>query len=258
MTADQLIESTWVDSIAVVTINRPEKRNALTMAAVETLTAAIEAAGSQPRTRGLVLTGRGAFCAGADLKSVVDGAARDQQDLHAEIEAVPQRLIHALVHLPVPTVAAINGPAIGMGMDIALACDSRLVGPDGWLMQGWGRIGLIAGTGGVLMLRGLNPSALWQLLEKQEPINGEAAADLGIAEAVNGDATAAAVIRLQAIAGMPRAAVDAYLALQREALIRELEDHLRECSRLQAGLLAREDFSNSAQRYVPDVQTHLS
>ena len=248
------IERTDVDTTAVLTINQPHKRNALSMTEVESLTEMLDEAGRDPQVRGVVLTGRGAFCAGADLKSVVRGVARALEELHDEIEAVPQGLIRTLLNLPVPTVAAIDGAAIGMGMDIALACDSRLISETGWLLQGWGRVGLIPGTGGLRLLQRLNSSALWSMLEHQQPIGAEEADRLGIAESVTGPAIDAAIARAAALAALPKPALDAYVSMQRQPVLHDLEDHMVDVSRVQAGLLASDRFASTAGHVVSGTQ----
>jgi hypothetical protein len=70
---------------------------------------------------------------------------------------LPQSMVRALVSVSVPIIAALDGPAVGLGMDLALACDMRLVGAGGWMMQGWARAGLVPATGGVLLMERLAP-----------------------------------------------------------------------------------------------------
>lgn len=228
---------------AVITIDQPEKRNALTLPDVAELTGHVRDVGTDPAISGLVLTGNGAFCAGADLKSLVARRNESPGSIQANIEEIPQRLIRALLDLPFPTVAALNGPAIGMGMDIALACDSRLLSPAGWMLQGWGRVGLIPGTGGELLLRERNAGILWRLLQEQEPIRGPQAERWGLGEAVDEDAVTAAVRRIEALAAMPRAALSTYVLLFRSRLKAGLDEHLATCARVQAPLLAGEHFA---------------
>jgi len=107
-----------------------------------------------------VLTGNGAFCAGGNLRGAVERSDLDTSERRQMVYAAYQGVVRALVDCPVPTVAAVDGPAVGMGFDLALACDSRFVGPDGWCQQGWGRVGLVPGTGGELLLRLRAPNAL--------------------------------------------------------------------------------------------------
>ena len=61
-------------------------------------------------------------------------------------------MIRTLMAVPVPTIAAVDGAAVGMGMDLALACDSRFIGTTGWMRQGWARYGAIPATGGLVFL----------------------------------------------------------------------------------------------------------
>jgi enoyl-CoA hydratase/carnithine racemase len=154
-------------------------------------------------------------------------------------------VIRQLLALEVPTVAAVDGAAVGMGFDLALACDSRLIGPAGWCMQGWGRAGLTAGTGGCLMLRLLNPSILWKLLEEQPRIDGILAERWGLGEAVTeGTARDAAVRRISALARLPRRALASYVSFHREPLRERLEAHLSQAAQIQAGLLADPGFGD--------------
>jgi enoyl-CoA hydratase/carnithine racemase len=237
--------------VAVVMIDRPEKRNALTMDLVAELTEHVRSAAEDPEVAGLVLTGNGAFCAGADLRGVVAQGADAGNAIRDTIEEVPQQLIRALLDVPVPTVAALNGPAIGMGMDIALACDSRLLSPSGWMMQGWGRVGLIPGTGGELLLRRLNPSILWRLLEEQQPIHGPRAEAWGLGEAVEDeDAVESAVRRVRKFAELPRAALITYVQLYRAALKAELDAHLAACSRAQVELITDRGLASRVGQVV--------
>jgi 2-(1,2-epoxy-1,2-dihydrophenyl)acetyl-CoA isomerase len=157
----------------------------------------------------------------------------------ADVKDVAQALIRALIDSPVPLFAAIDGPAVGLGFDLALACDVLFFGPTGWAMQGWGRIGAIPGTGGELLLRRRNPGLLWRLLATQPRIDAALAERWGIGEAVSvGTALHAAQERAVALTSLPLAAVRAYVALNRDALRRDLGGHLALCAQLQPTLLA--------------------
>ena len=111
------IHSSRTDDVAVVTIDRPERRNALNLDALEDLHAAVDAA-LEAGARAVVLTGSdGHFCAGADLTELED-------------VSFTRRLADVLQHLasaPVTTVAAVDGSCMGLGMQLALACDVRVV-----------------------------------------------------------------------------------------------------------------------------------
>src|ERR1700691_4465055 len=169
---------------ALVILDWPEKRNALGPEQAGELTAALRTAGEDPGVRGVVITGNGAFCAGGDIRGMVARADMPPEERRALVYTAYQGLIRSVLELPVPTVAAVDGPAVGMGFDLALACDSRLIGPEGWCRQGWARLGLIPGTGGELLLRRLTPAILWTLLERQPRIEGPLCATWGIGEPV--------------------------------------------------------------------------
>lgn len=110
------------DRVLVCTIDRPERRNAVDADHLDGILGAVgEAAAPGSGVRAMVLAGAGsAFCAGADL-----GHVEDQ-----EAAAVVRRTLDALSALPMCTVAAVQGPAMGAGCQLALACDLRVVGPD--------------------------------------------------------------------------------------------------------------------------------
>lgn len=113
-------------AVRTLTLNRPEARNALNLALLRALRAELAAAVDDPVVRCLVLTGAGkAFCAGADVK--------DWAEAGPEVEGEPSPWVeeaHALVvelaEAPLPTVALLNGAAVGAGLDLALACDFRI------------------------------------------------------------------------------------------------------------------------------------
>lgn len=240
-----------VDAALVVTIDRPEVRNALDLDALDDIQRILATVDANPDIAGVVLTGNGAFCSGANLKSLASRAAGPEQARRGGVEKHAQGVIRQLLALDVPTVAAVDGAAVGMGFDLALACDSRLIGPDGWCMQGWGRVGLIGGTGGCLILRLLNPSILWKLLEEQPRIDGILAERWGLGEAVTeGTARDAAVHRISALARLPRRALASYVSFHREPLRERLDSHLSQAAEIQAELLADPGFADRAAAVV--------
>jgi enoyl-CoA hydratase/carnithine racemase len=108
--------------IAVITLNRPEARNAINIDMVRELHAALEALGRDETTRVLVLTGAGrvAFASGADIRELRDRRAADA------LRGINSSLFFAVERFPLPTIAAVNGYALGGGCELALACDLRI------------------------------------------------------------------------------------------------------------------------------------
>ena len=201
----------------VVVMDWPERRNALRPEDGEEIAAAIEAAG-RAAASAVILTGAGAFCAGGDLRAFAELSARHTPgEIEAQVYSRIQVMIRALRHCPVPTIAAVDGPAVGLGFDLALACDMRFVGPDGWFRQGWARAGLIAGTGGIgLLARLLAPGVSWRLIATQEKLAAGACAELGLGEAAPGGALAAATARAEELAVIDREVLGHYCRMERE------------------------------------------
>lgn len=252
MTAPGAVRLTWHGTVAEITLDRGERRNALTDEMVTALNVALREVATADAGTGLVLTGVvGSFCAGADLDNVRAAAATTSQEKREYIEAEGQAIIRALLSLPVPTVAAVDGPAIGLGFDLALACDTVVIGPSGWCMQGWGRLGLVDGTGGSLLLRSRNPRVLWRLLAEQPKIDGPMGQELGIAEdAGDRSAREAALERQGRLSHLSREALAAYVEVQRHPVRAELDGHLARSARVQAELLTSAEFLAAAERVL--------
>jgi len=128
-----MIGVTRVDKVTTIELQRPERRNALNSELVDGLRTAVQAAATDDM-RAVVLTGQGSvFCAGADLSG--DAFAADYPDrliaLHKAIDAAPM-----------PVIGAINGPAIGAGLQLAMICDLRVVSPDAFFQFPTSRYGL--------------------------------------------------------------------------------------------------------------------
>ncbi|WP_313713050.1 enoyl-CoA hydratase-related protein [Pseudomonas sp.] len=126
MTAPSSLITQVEAGVAWITLNRPEQRNALDIPTLKTLHATLEACNTDPAVRVVVLTGTGrSFCAGADLAEWAEAEARGALETYGWTETA-HALMHCLHNLDKPTVAAINGTAVGAGMDLSLCCDLRL------------------------------------------------------------------------------------------------------------------------------------
>lgn len=131
--------------VAVITLQRPSRYNALTLTMIGELTEALRQADQEARAT--VITGEGrAFCAGADLMELT-GELEKAGDLETILHRHFHPLIEALHHSSTPTVAAINGPAAGAGMGIALSCDLRVMDPGSYFMSAFIHLGLTPDSG---------------------------------------------------------------------------------------------------------------
>lgn len=222
----------------IATLDWPEQRNAMGPDECRELTAALTGIADDPDIHGVVITGNGAFCAGGNIKGAVARRDMSPEERKSIVYAAYQGMIRSIVALPVPTVAAVDGACVGMGLDIALACDSRFFGPKGWCIQGWGRVGLIPGTGGEWLLRLKAPGLLWKLLEEQERLYASEAAALGLAEVAGEQgALARALARIEKLAAMGRRPLEGYVDLYRGDLRDGLEAHLEAAVDRQIALL---------------------
>ncbi len=147
-TSDLLVDH--ADGVVVWRANRPDRLNAVTMELYLALEEAIASAAADPGVRAAVLTGSGrAFCVGADLKAHAERDTGDTPDRYVE---AGQRVNRALQRFPKPTVAAINGHAIGAGMELALSCDFLIVSDDAKLRFPELGLGTFVGGGTVYTL----------------------------------------------------------------------------------------------------------
>jgi 2-(1,2-epoxy-1,2-dihydrophenyl)acetyl-CoA isomerase len=145
MTDDHLTCETR-DGFAVLSLNRPERYNALTHALVADLRAQLERLDADAGVRAVVLTGSGrAFCSGADL----GGGPSDAEDV---VRRLYNPLIQQMVRMSTPVVAAVNGPAAGAGVSLALACDLRIASPEASFSLSFVKVGLVPDAGATWLL----------------------------------------------------------------------------------------------------------
>ena len=175
------------DRVGRITLDRPDARNALTVEMRDDLVDAVRAARDDSRVRSLLVTGTGdSFCSGMDLRaSTVRRAGSSDFDPRATSEALRkgvQTFIRELWELDKPTVAAVNGTAVGPGAHLALACDFVLTQATTRFIWSFARWGLVVDAGGAYLLPRLVglPRAKAMVLLGEEVVGAEAV-DLGLA-----------------------------------------------------------------------------
>lgn len=233
----------------VVTMDWPATRNAIGPVEADELAAAVRSAGERARGA-VVLTGEKAFCSGGHLPVIAEiSRTHTREEIRDTVYARFQGMIRALREAPVPTIAAVDGAAVGLGLDLALACDVRLIGTSGWVQQGWARAGLVAGTGGVGLLGRVRSGLLWELLATSDRLGPAECERLGVGVPVPGSALDAAVARAETYGKVARDVLGHYVELDRDATWPAAE-HFAESARIQSGLIASERFRSFAAKVL--------
>jgi 2-(1,2-epoxy-1,2-dihydrophenyl)acetyl-CoA isomerase len=184
--ANPLILERYDDGVATLVMNRPEKLNALNKELPTALHDALARADANKDVRVVVVTGAGrAFCAGGDLALI--GKGHDENDM-TELEPVLRSGVLAVLKMRTmrqPVIAAVNGPAAGAGMNIALAADIRIASDTATFGQNFAKVGLFPDYGGTYFLPELvGPSRAAELFYTGDMIDAQTALQLGIVNRV--------------------------------------------------------------------------
>lgn len=194
MTKDVLIEQRDA-GLLTLTLNRPERRNALSGELSERLLVAVQRADRDPDVRAVLVRGAGGtFCVGGDVKAMAEGAERsatvDQRVRTLRQRSEISRLLHEMAK---PTVALIEGAAAGAGLSIALACDFRIAGEQAKLTMAFAKVGLSGDFGGTYLLAKLLGGAAARDLYINSPVlTGAEARARGLVHRTAPDAEVAA------------------------------------------------------------------
>jgi enoyl-CoA hydratase/carnithine racemase len=176
------------DAVATLTINRPERKNAFTLDLIDDWAAALVEAARDDAVRVVVLTGSGdAFCAGIDLDVLAGieptALARKQMLSHGV-----HQVARAVGALDKPLIAAINGVAVGAGLDMALMCDLRFAATSARMSEGYIKLGLVPGDGGCWLLpRLVGVSKALELLLSGDFVDAAEAMRIGMVNRVFDD-----------------------------------------------------------------------
>ena len=230
------------DGIATVTMNRPEDRNALsTREQFKELVDACADVQADPSIRCLVLTGADpAFCAGGNVKNMRDRtgiAGGSGMDIREGYRVGIQTIPLAFSRLDVPTIAAVNGPAIGAGCDLACMCDIRIASDKARFAESFVKLGIIPGDGGAWLLpRAVGLSRAAEMMFTGDPIDAAEAARIGLVSRVvpHGELMAEARKLALRIAANPGHALRIAKHLMREGQRVGIDTSLDQAAALQA------------------------
>lgn len=248
---DDLIDIHKADGIARLTFNRPESRNALSLAMIAALHRAISDAGADPDIKAIVLAGKGpAFCAGHDLKEMT--AAREGADrgkaFFTETMNNCSEMMQAIVRCPRPVIAAVDGIATAAGCQLVASCDLAVAGRSSRFATPGVNIGLFCSTPMVAVSRNLPRKRVMEMLLMGEMIPADTAAEWGLINRVVDDGTAAehATAMAAEIAGKSPATVK----IGKEAFYNQLDMSLEEAYRYTAGVMVDNMLNRDAEEGI--------
>src|SRR5579864_4131397 len=243
------------DGVGLIRLNRPEKMNAIGALTRRQLAEAIKQVERDEAVRVVVLTGSGrAFCSGADVTEMVqDGGMRTPEDVGNVLRNEYMPMLTRLRTMPKPVIAAMNGPAVGIGASYALACDIRIAVPDAYILEAFVNIGL-APDGGVswLLPRLAGTGVAYEMFFSGKPLQAADAHRLGVIHRlVPADRLEGEVRDLAAhLAAQPRGA----MAGAKRALVHALESSYEAAlefeSYLQEAQAASPEFAEGVQNFL--------
>jgi 2-(1,2-epoxy-1,2-dihydrophenyl)acetyl-CoA isomerase len=197
------------DGVAVLCLNRPRSRNAITLQMAKELEEALALVAQSPGVGALIVTGAGGgFCSGADLEELATAVSREA--LVSDLAHLVHQSLTVLRSLPIPVIAAVNGPAAGGGFSLALSCDLVVAGESSRFSAGYLRVGLTPDAGSSYWLpRLVGSRRATELLLLGRVLNASEALQWGLINSIEADANVLAAARTWAttLAHGPRAAV---------------------------------------------------
>jgi len=237
-----------------ITLNRPGRRNALTVDLVGLVGDALEHAERDRDVRVVVLTGAGtSFCSGGDLPSL---SAVAEEGARAATEAIYgrfHRMVRLLGSIGVPVIAAVNGPAMGAGLDLALACDLRVASTEARFASSWINVGLVPGMGGAhLLTRAIGATRATELVLTGRTIDAPTALEWGLVSSLAApeDLVTEVETLASSLEGMSGPALASSKASLRRAGLLAFDAELAALGAIQGSLLASEEFKERTARIL--------
>src|SRR5882672_10267979 len=241
--------------VGLIRLNRPEKMNAIGALTRQQLSDAIKQAERDDAVRVVVLTGSGrAFCSGADVTEMASGGGmRTPEDVGNVLRSEYMPMLTRLRTMPKPTIAAMNGPAVGIGASYALACDIRIATPEAYLMEAFINIGL-APDGGVswLLPRLAGTGVAYEMFFTGKALSATGAHRLGVINRVVPQERFEEEVRELAtqLASQPRGALAAAKRAVNHALESSYEEALEFESYLQEAQAGSPEFVEGVQAFL--------
>ncbi|MEJ2289528.1 MAG: enoyl-CoA hydratase-related protein [Deinococcales bacterium] len=238
--------------VRILTLNRPDVRNALSTELRGALAEALEEAAADDGTRAVVVTGAGdAFCAGLDLRELEGMAGRSPEENRADSRGLADLLLE-LATLPKPVVAAVNGPAVAGGAGIVTACDLAVMERDARIGYSEARIGFVAALVSVFLVRQVGEKRARDLLLSARLISAEEAAAIGLVNEVvaPGRALSAAIDRARGLARNAPGSLAMTKTLLAGVSSMSLEDGLRYAVEVNALARERDELREGVRAFL--------
>jgi enoyl-CoA hydratase/carnithine racemase len=245
------------DGIATLTLNRPDRMNAISGPMLARLSELLLQANADPKVRVVILTGAGrAFCVGLDLVDATQGsgigsaASVQAPSVNLDLRTAPPTVLFAMDK---PTICALNGAAAGYGLDTALGCDMRIMGESGKLAAAFVKRGVVPESGGTWILpRLLGWAKAAELIFTGRTLSAAESLSLGLANEVVPDAELAARARAVAreIADNAPLAVQSAKRLMRMGLSESFNDHVHHVYLQFLQLVRTQDFREGMTSFL--------
>ena len=253
-----LVLRSELDGVVTLTLNQPETRNPISdPAMIDALCGALAAADADPATRVIVLTGAGeAFSSGGNIASMRKGGGlNDAQPVETRrnYRRGIQRIPLLMESLEVPVIAAVNGPAIGAGCDLACMCDIRIAGESAKFAESFVKMGIVPGDGGAWLLpRVIGYSRAAELTFTGDMLNAPEALVCGLVSRVVPDAElmTSATALARRIAANPPHALRMSKRLMREARTNSLATILEMSAAFQALAHTTADHAEAVEAFL--------
>jgi enoyl-CoA hydratase/carnithine racemase len=248
------------NAVATITLNRPDARNAYSTAMAKELVEALDRAELDDEVRAVIVTGAGpAFCAGGDLKAMREESgmfAGDPVELRDNYLRGMQTIPRRFERFEKPVVAAINGHAIGAGLDLSLMCDIRIASDAAKFGSTFARVGLIPGDGGAYLLtRIVGFSKAVELILTAKVIGADEALELGLVSEVvpRDDVMDRARATAEQIASLPPKAVKTAKAALYRCVDRDIETALQITAALQACVQRTDEHQEAVEAMLEKI-----
>lgn len=251
--------------IAIVTLNRPELRNAINDEIISGIELSVDKVNSEEHIKVLIITGAGkAFCSGGNVKEMHARAGMfsgNSYDIRRAYQRNIQRIPRALSKLQVPAIAAVNGAAYGAGCDLALMCDMRIAGETATFAESFIKLGLVSGDGGSWFLpRVIGPARAAELTYTGQAISAQKAEQWGMVnKVVESDQVLDEAIRLaRRVASNPAHAIRMAKQLLSSSETQTLDGMLDNAASLQSLAHHTMDHREAVEAYVDDREPNFT